>query len=192
MKNQLKILRHFIENKDKEFTIKQVSEELKLNYRIAYQETMALDEKKLVRIKKIGNSNICSFNYIFNEMVLQVENTRKDELLKNKSLKIIYKRIREIQNPLYILLIFGSYSTKTQTRHSDIDICLISDSKEIKRKVKDVLELVPLNIHFLDFTTKEFISMLNTRKRNVGHEILENNVILRGAEEFYELVNYAK
>jgi len=190
MKNVLKILKHFMDNKDKEFTMKQVSEELKINYRIAYQEIKNIEEKKLVKIKKIGNSNICSFNYAFNELSMQAEAIRMEELLKDKNLKVIHKRIMETEYPFYILLVFGSYSSKTRTKNSDIDICLISDSKAITNRIHSILEQIPLNIHFIYFTSKEFISMLGTRKPNVGHEILKNNVILKGAEEFYDMVNY--
>ena len=192
MKNILKILKHFMENKGKEFTIKQVSEKLKINYRIAYQEIKNLEQKKLIEIKKIGNSNACSFNYVFNELSMQAEAIRKEDLLKNKNLKVIYKRIMELKHPLYILLVFGSYSGKTQTKNSDIDLCLISDSKTIKKGISSILEQIPLDIHLVCFTPNEFISMLSIRKPNVGHEILKNNVILKGAEEFYGLVNYVE
>ena len=192
MKNVLKILKHFMENRDKEFTMKQVSEELKINYRIAYQEIKTLEGKNLIKIKKIGNSNVCSFNYAFNELSMQAEAIRKEELLKDKNLKVIHKRIMETEYPFYILLVFGSYSSKTRTKNSDIDICLISDNETVKKSISSILEQIPLNIHFIDFTPKEFISMLGIRKPNVGHEILKNNVILKGAEEFYEMANYVK
>lgn len=190
MKNVLNILKYFMENKDKEFTMKQVSEELKINYRIAYQEIKTLEGKNLIKIKKIGNSNICSFNYAFNELSMQAEAIRKEELLKDKNLKVIHKRIMETEYPFYILLVFGSYSSKTRTKNSDIDICLISDNETVKKSISSILEQIPLNIHFIDFTPKEFISMLGIRKPNVDHEILKNNVILKGAEEFYEMANY--
>ena len=60
MNNQTKILIHLLNNKEIQFTINQISKDLKINYRIAYQETKKLEEENLIKIQKAGNSNLCS------------------------------------------------------------------------------------------------------------------------------------
>ncbi len=192
MNNNLTVLKLFVDNKDKTFTIKKVSEALRINYRIAYEEVMRLEKEDLLKITKAGNSKICRFNYKYCSKIVEIEDVRKAELFKNKNIKLIYKRIKEIKNPFYTLIIFGSYANKTNTKHSDIDLCLITDNKEINREVDSILSITPLNIHFNDFNSEHFLSMLKSKELNVGNEIFKNNIILYGIESFYELVNNVK
>jgi len=192
MDNQQKILRFFIEHREEAFTIKKAAESLNMNYRIAYTGITGLEKEQLIRMTKLGNSNQCVFNYHFDEKIVAVENVRKKELFKNSDIKLIYKRIKEIKNPFYILLVFGSYANKSQSRHSDIDLCLITDNKNIKEKVNQIISITPIDIHLVDFSSEEFIDMLSNIEPNVGHEIVKNNIILSGIENFYELVNYVK
>ena len=192
MKNNIKILKFFVENKNKQFSIKSISDTLKINYRIVYEEVLNLKKENLIKIEKKGNNNLCTFDYNYNSNVLHVEEIRKNELFKNKDIFLIYKRIKEIKNPFYILLIFGSYSNKTATKSSDIDLCLITDNKNIKDSVQSILNITPVKVHFNEFTTNEFVSMLKEREENLGHQIVNNNIILYGIESFYELVKYVK
>lgn len=181
-----------MENREREFTIKGISQNLGMNYRIAFEETKALEEKNAIKVRRAGGANLCSFSYIFSGLTFQAEEARKEALLENKNIKVIYKRIKEIPDPFYILLVFGSYAAKTQKKSSDIDLCIITDSTPVKNKAKSIIEQIPLSVHLLEFTKDEFVSMIGARKPNVGHEIAKNNVILKGAEEFYELMNYAE
>ncbi len=191
MKNRLKILIFLMENRDRKFTINEISEKMGMNYRIAHEEATALGEMHAIKIEKAAGANFCSFSYNLSALSFEAEEERKDSILKNKNLKIIYKRLKEIQDPFYILLLFGSYARKNETKNSDIDLCLITDSAFVKERAKSIIEQIPLNIHLMDFTKDEFLSMIRTRNPNVGHEIVKNNIILKGVEEFYELVNYA-
>ena len=83
MNNKLKVLKLFVDNKDKKFTIKKASEALKINYRIAYEEIIDLEKESLIKIAKIGNSKMCEFNYKFNSKLVEIEEVRKIETLKN-------------------------------------------------------------------------------------------------------------
>ena len=90
------------------------------------------------------------------------------------------------------MLIFGSYSNKSATKSSDIDLCLITDNKNVKEHIHSILSITPVKLHLNEFTLSEFVSMLKEREENLGHEIVNNNIILHGIEGFYELVKYVK
>ena len=96
-----------------------------------------------------------------------------------------------MKNPFFVFLVFGSYAKKNQKKGSDIDICLITDDKKINSKIHQIIGLIPLDIHLLDFTVDDFIKMLKTKEDNVGKEIMKNNIILYGIENFYELIKNA-
>ncbi len=192
MNNNLRILKLFVDNKDQTFTIKKVSETLKINYRIAYQETMKLGKEELLKIEKIGNSNNCHFNYRYHSKIVEIEQIRKEDLYKNKDIKLIYNRIKEIKSPFYSLILFGSCINKKNTKESDIDLCLITDSQEINKQVHAILTVTPLNIDLQEFTSGEFLQMINRKEFNVGNEIVKNNIVLYGIESFYKLINNVK
>ncbi|OGY44074.1 MAG: hypothetical protein A2729_00025 [Candidatus Buchananbacteria bacterium RIFCSPHIGHO2_01_FULL_39_14] len=189
MNNNLNVLKLFVDNKDKSFTIKHAAATLNINYRIAYEEIMKLEAEKLINIIKYGNANVCRFNYKYSSKIIEIEEVRKNELFKNKDIKLIYKRIREIKNSFYCLILFGSYANKKNKKSSDIDICLVTDNEQIHKQVSSLIEITPLNIHLQEFNTIQFISMLKSKEFNVGNEIIKNNIVLHGIENFYEMVN---
>lgn len=191
MKNHTKIIRFLIEHQEKPWTIRAISKNLKINYKIAYEEVHKLATENIITINKLGNSNQCTFNYVFNEKTLAAEEMLKNSLRKTGNIKVIYDRISEIKNSFYILLIFGSYAKHKATRNSDIDICLITDNEEIRGKIASILHTVAFQTHLVEFSAAEFQSMLKTTAFNVGKEIVKYRVILKGAEDFYYLINHA-
>ncbi|MBI2124205.1 nucleotidyltransferase domain-containing protein [Candidatus Pacearchaeota archaeon] len=192
MNNNLKVLKLFVGNKDKSFTIKKAAEALKINYRIAYEEIMKLEKEGLIKIAKHGNSKVCSFNYKYHSKIVEIEEVRKQELFKNKDIKLAYKRIKEAKSPFYCLVIFGSYANKINQKGSDIDLCLITGNQKINKEVQSILSITPINIHLHEFSSQHFLAMLKSKELNVGNEILKNNIVLHGIEAFYEIVNNVK
>jgi len=190
MNNNLTILKFFVEHKDGKFTIKKVSETLKINYKIAYEEILDLEKEGLIKVFKQGNSNICAFNYKYDSKLVEIEEARKEKL--SKDIKLIHDRIKEVKSPFYSLVLFGSHANKTDNKNSDIDLCLVADNKSVNKQVGDMLSITPLNIHLQEFTSEEFLQMLKSKESNVGNEIVKNNIILSGMEAFYELVNNVK
>ena len=188
MNNQIKILQLFIENLQQTFTINQISKELSINYRIAFEETKKLEKENLIKISKIGNANHCSFKYNFNEKIFAAETIRKNKLLKNKNLKVLYNKLSGI-NQQFILLLFGSYVKKTHTKHSDIDLLLITNNK---KPIEQELELLPLKIHLTSITYKDFMIMLKTKEITVVSEAIKKNIILFGIGDYYRLLKNAE
>lgn len=192
MKNNLKVCKLFVDNKDKTFTIKKAAEFLKINYRIVYEEIMELEKERLIKITKQGNSNVCAFNYAYHPKIVEIEELRKQEAFKDKDILLICKRIKEVKSPFYCLILFGSYANKTNKKGSDIDLCLITDEEQVNKNVQSMLSITPLNIHLQDFTSEHFLLMLKSKEPNVGNEILKNNILLYGIESFYEMIQYVK
>lgn len=185
---QTKILRFLIENRKKDFSINEIAKRINSDYKLIYINVEKLEKAGLISVKKLGNRNQCEITDNFNFQVLKVEEEKKRDLLKNQNFKIINERLKQIKNPFFIFLVFGSYAKKTQKKGSDIDLCFITDDKKINGKIHQIVNLLPLDIHLLDFTVEEFQKMLKTKEDNVGQEIIKNNIILYGKENFYGLI----
>jgi len=188
--SNIRILMFLIGNKEKKFTIKQISENTKINYRIAYEQIMKLEKEELVKVTPIGNSKMCEFTNTFNSHVYEAEYQRKEDLFKNKDFRVIHNQLSELNFP-FILLLFGSYAKGTQTKNSDIDLLLISKDEE-EKIINNKLNLLPHNIHLTQVTYEAFIRMIKSKDFSVVSEAIKNNIILIGVEDYYKLLKNAR
>lgn len=192
IKHNIRIIQLFLSNKKKEFTIRAIAKETSIEYKAAYFAIQELIEQGIVNAKKAGQSTLCSLNTkVFNRIIFQAEEERKEELLKNKDIASLNSYFKEIKNPFFILLLFGSYAKKAERKKSDIDLLLITDIEAVKKEIYEKSKLIPLDIHLIDFSSKEFLSMLKTTEFTVGKEAFYNNIILFGIEDYYGLIQHA-
>src|SRR3989344_5596616 len=183
-----KILRHLIENKEKPKTIREISRDLKVDYKNIFQAINVLQD--LIIKKKIGNLNLVEIKLAPSIEIFSIENKRTKQFLEdNKNLKLIKEDIISVNYPFFIVLIFGSYVKKTKTEKSDTDLCIISDSELKTKELLSKLSLLPLKLEIHDFKINEFESMLETKKENIAKEITKNNIILYGIESYYNLIS---
>ncbi len=191
MNNQTKILRCIVEREGVPQTILSIAKQLHINYRTVFEDVKRLEEEGVLRLLKVGSANLCSYTYIFNEKTVKLERWRRDLLLKNKNVRVLYDRLNEIKNPLFVAVIFGSHAKGSVGKQSDIDLCIITDSAEIQKNVENIVRTIALPVHLLCFSVKEFVSMLKTTDDTVGKEITKRNIILKGIEPLYEVIRYA-
>jgi len=184
-----KILKFLIENKESPHPIMEISKKLKADYKNTYNIINELSLKIISR-EKIGNTSPIKINLKISREIYNLEEKRTGEFLsKNPKLRLIQRDIEEIGYPFMIVLIFGSYVKKTKTKNSDVDICIISDSKEKTKRLIQSLNLLSLNLEIHEFTTNEFISMIEKTQNNLGHEIVKSNIILYSIENYYNLIS---
>lgn len=183
-----KIIKYLLENKDLKVSIRKISKNLKSDYKNIFN---AIDKiSHLISKEKIGNTNLIGIKLIPNKDIYSVEEKRTRQFLeKHKKLNLILEDIRMLNYPFLVVLIFGSYVKKTETKKSDVDVCIISDSKEKTKELISKLGLIPLPLEIQNFSFNEFESMLRTKENNLSDEIIKNNIILYGAENYYNLIS---
>ncbi len=188
LKPKEKLIKHLIEHKEQQ-SIRAISEATLIDYKNTYNIINEL-YPQLISKEKIGNTNLIKLNIIPNQDIYYVEDKRTEEFLSaNPKLRLIQKDIEEIKYPFMVVLISGSYAKKAETGKSDIDVCLISDNKEKAKKLIQSLNLLSLKLEIHEFTTGEFVSMIKKMQNNLGHEIVKNNIILYGIENYYNLIS---
>jgi predicted nucleotidyltransferase len=184
-----KILKHLIENKNPT-SIREASSATAIDYKNAYNYVGDLTASGAIIQRPLGNFTSLSINMSPNQEIYSVESKRTKEFLSNNpKLSLVLEDIVNLNYPFLIILIFGSYAKNTSTKHSDIDICIISDNKDKTKELQGKLNLLSLNIELHEFTTKEFVSMLEKTANNLGHEIVKSNIILYGIESYYNLIS---
>lgn len=186
------ILTFLLSHKNTEFTIRSISRNISVDYKTVHGVIQSLIKVNLIQAKKIGQNVLCGINSKeFNADIFRAETLRREILLKNKDLASMYSYFKDITDPFFILLLFGSYASGKNKKGSDIDLMLITDSEDIKKRINSKITLIPLEIHLTIFNSQEFCSMLKTTTFNVGREVFYNNVILCGIEDYYRLVQNA-
>src|SRR3989344_1784532 len=185
-----KVLKHLIENKEKTFSINEISKALKIDYKLIHTNVNKLLKEESIKVEEFGNTRRCSFVNAFNEDIYIAENDRQRNLLRNKDFLLIYYKLREI-NKQFILLMFGSQVKGTATKHSDIDLLMISD-EEVAKEVDRKLNLLPYKIHLTPISYEGFVRMTKSKEFTVVSEAIKKNIILIGIEDYYRLLSNAK
>ena len=190
MKTELKIIKYFVENK-KPKTIREIAKQIKADYRITYIAIQRLIEKNVINVQTVGKSSLCRLDEkYYGIRIYEAENERKENILKNKNINQLYKEIMsKVKTSSFILLLFGSYAKRKQTKSSDIDLLFISNESGFETRISDILSLLPLKTHAMAFTEEEFIRMKDSKKSNVIQEAIESNIILYGIEAYYRIKN---
>ena len=190
METELKIIKYFIENK-KPTTIRGIAKKIRSDYKITHIATQRLIEKNILKVQTVGKSSLCRLDEKYYGLgIYEAENERRENILKHKNINQLYKEIMsKVKTSAFILLLFGSFAKRKQTKSSDIDLLFISNENLFESKISDILSLLPLKTHALVFTEEEFIRMKDSKKSNVIQEAIEINIILYGIEAYYKLKN---
>lgn len=186
------IVRCLLENNEKELNILSIAKSVKMNYKNVFDIVKRLEKERLVTLKKFGSSNKVTINKIIHPLIFEAEYARRNSTLRDKNILVMLNQIKkDMESSLYILLLFGSYAKKTQTKVSDIDVMFIvpdNSLENFEKKVHQTTRLMPLPIHHMTFSESQFLDMIKTQEFNVGKEAMKNNVILYGIENYYELI----
>ncbi|HUS49964.1 MAG TPA: nucleotidyltransferase domain-containing protein [Candidatus Paceibacterota bacterium] len=190
MKTEKKIIKLFIEENQPK-TIREISKKIKSDYRITHTATQRLLEKNILLSQIVGKSILCELNEsYYGAEIYEAENKRKEYLLKNKDLKQLYREVlAKLKSAFFIFLVFGSHAKGKPTKSSDIDIIFISNENDFEEKIQNIVSLLPIKTHVLVFTEEEFMRMKDSKKSNVIKEVIKNNIILYGIENYYRLKN---
>ena len=120
-----------------------------------------------------------------------IESEKKQEFYeKNKNLIGPFQQLlKNINNEIKVILIFGSFASDTKTKDSDLDILFLT-SKETE---KDILKK-EIERSFITFRNEisPRIDTLNNFHKNINNDIyqtiIKNHVVIKGNLEFIELI----
>ncbi|MBD3163846.1 hypothetical protein GF323_01490 [Candidatus Woesearchaeota archaeon] len=187
-KNEIKVLKLLMAKIRKELTISDISRLLKQKYAQTYLIVKKLMAKKLVKVKKIGKSNVVLLDFnTFKPDYIIAEIERLKDKLKNKDILLVYESVKDLDIG-NICILFGSYASGKQKKSSDIDLLFIvnEDISRFERKAKNSLSHYNADINVI--TKESLFEMWSSNKLNVGNEVLENHIILYGSEQFIALL----
>lgn len=189
---ETRVLRHLLENRGKELSIRQIAHATKTDYKNIYLAIKRLEQEKAVNIGMFGHSKRVSLSTRLSAKLMQAEMERRDAILANKNIAVMLDQLkRDLGTSLYILLLFGSYAKGNQGKGSDIDLMfIVPDGKEdeFEKAVHASLAILPMPVHPLTFTESQFRQMVFSKEQNVGKEAAACNIILHNIESYYQVI----
>jgi hypothetical protein len=174
MKTKTKIIKAFLDGNES-MTIKDMARTIEADYRITHTAAKRLLDSKIIKSDKVGNSILCRLNqeYCGAEIYL-AEDDRKMQLLQDKNLKQLYKDVMSnIKTTMFVMLFIPAFN-----KVRGINLIFISNEPNFRQKVKQVLDLIPLQTSVEILTEQEF--------KKVKHDF-RKYVILHNIESFYLL-----
>jgi predicted nucleotidyltransferase len=200
----VKIMGLMRKNLDKGLTILEISRQLKIGYRPAYNHINSMGKEGIIKIERIGNAKYCLLNlgnHKCRHLLGEVDALKKDGIYKENPKmgavieSLILKLTREFISDIHSIILFGSHAKKTATKVSDIDLLfIVTDLKN--KKLRENIEQESASYHYshniiispLITDINEFKKMLKAGELNIGIEARAYGISLYGSEMFWRLV----
>lgn len=195
------ILQLYLSNPKAEFTIRQISQKLKIAYSHVYERMSGFIKQEIFIAKRVGKANLCTLN--LKNPTLPTKMTQvsalecKDFLNKDpvsaKLLNEFISKVGEKTNfSLYSVILFGSFAKGTNHHKSDIDILILVSSKDefddiIHQECGSLEMRYGRDINPVIMTPQMYLEMMQSAGENVGKQALKNKIILSGGEKYWQL-----
>jgi hypothetical protein len=183
------VIRFLIGRGEERTSINQLSRGLGMDYKNAYGIVKRLSREGLILLERFGNTINCTVNKKPHPLIFRAEYERRDDLLKNRDLRVLHERLDSLPFS-FIALVFGSWARGRARKGSDIDLMAVCE-KAREKEVEGVVSLLPLDIHLVTLGYDEFLGMKKSREFSVVSEAMKGNVILIGIEDYYRLIRDA-
>jgi|SRR3989344_431563 len=175
------ILENFATDYNKKIYGRDVAKKLKMNQKTVSNILNKLEKENILKFSFEGKNKYYYLNNLdqnIKEIIKLIEISRKIKFIeKYKSFKDLFNKLESrIEG---IIGIFGSYANFSANKKSDLDVLIIGENREIK----DLEQLYNIKINIVKIDKYKF-----DKGDTLIREIIKNHVILKGVEQFIELI----
>src|SRR3989344_7053846 len=186
----LKILSMYATDYNADYSIKEITDKLGINYSNGFKRVKILAEKEILLIGKQGQANRIKLNLNSIEAIQLISFVEEQESskLRNTNLIQITKEAILI-DPLVCIGLFGSSASGTARKDSDWDLFAITEKKI---EISKLMSKFPFmrNIHLQVFNADEFKDNLVSAEEHVVKHIIRNKRIIHNPYPFYGIIYY--
>lgn len=177
----LDILENFADDYNKRIYGREISKKNNMNQKTVSNILNNLEKEHILKFSIEGKNKyyfLNKSNINIKEIIKLMEINRKIKLIEK------YKKFRDLFNKIEsrtegILIIFGSYSNFSSNEKSDLDILIMGKNKDFK----DLEQLYNIKINVVKINKKMF-----NKNDILIKEIIKNHIVLKGIEEFIDLI----
>lgn len=185
--NEVLVLTHLLTHPDTHPSTRQIAKSLAVNYRTAHQAVANLEHEGAITVQRLGNRNVIRLSGALTPTVYATEYSRTQQALTNAKIQAVY-RVAKRFIPFSFAALFGSYAKGSSTKHSDIDLCFVSDDTNTVQEVRRAIRRLPLPVELHVFTSAQILQMLDKRSDNIAHHIRDHHILLTGTQAFFEVM----
>ena len=152
-------------------------------------------KQNLLILKRKGNMNTYLLNLRNPCLVQTLQYIEAQKSFGFPRLDEIIEAIDAIPLKTYCLLVFGSYAGANQTKGSDLDVCILAESKAAEKSIRPHFNEIKLNYpvtideHYITFD--DFVNMLLADEENLGKQIFRKHKIFFNPDIYYRLIKEA-
>ncbi len=177
----LEILEEFSSDYSRKFYGRQIAKKLKMNQKTVANMLNKMEKEHVLKFSTEGKNKYYYLNRFspkIKDIIKIIEINKKIRFLENNSrLKDLFDKLE--QRTQGLLIVFGSYANNKETESSDLDIFVIGKISD----VNDLQSTYNIKINIIKSEKSKF-----NRDEPFIKEIIKNHVILKGIEEFIELI----
>jgi predicted nucleotidyltransferase len=171
----------------KEMTIKEIQKRVNYSYERVNTSLKELEKKKIIFSKTIGKTLTYTADYDHLCLRFAFNRYMTERIIKlSERHLLIYKSLKEISNETFgIVILFGSYSKGNETKNSDIDLMVISDSqKQAEESVNKIKSTRGFNIT-LAFVKKTEFSKIKKENSELWEDIKNYSIVFNSQDIYY-------
>lgn len=169
-----------------EYNSRNISPKVGLTHSGAFRALKKLEEKEIVKPRRVGKAVIYSLN-LENPLTLkEIETALTIESLKHR---MWIEEFKKLEGKAKFVVLFGSI-LRNEKEARDIDLHVVADKKqyhEIKKIIEERNKILPKPIHLVFQTPADFKTDIK-RKYKVTIEIIKTGIVLFGQDEFRKMV----
>jgi len=170
-----------------EMTINKIMERCGYSYERVNTSLKELENKKIVKSKKVGKTLVYIADYfnLYLKLAFYHYMTERKIEFGNKYL-LIFKSMKEISGGvLGIILLFGSYSKGGETKSSDIDIMVVSNHlKQIEERINKIKSTRGYNIALANIKITEF-PKIKKENPELWTDLKNYAIVFNGQDTYY-------
>jgi len=178
---EIDILEAFSSDYSRKVYGRDIAKKLKLNQKTVSNILAKLEKEDILKFSQEGRNKyyfLNKFNPDIKEIIKVIEISRKIKFLKkNAKLRGLFDNLEK--NSEGVFAVFGSYAKGENTKNSDIDIFSLGKTPEIEKLEKSY----NVKINIIRSSKAKF-----DKNENIIKEIIKNHIILKGIEEFVDLI----
>lgn len=180
-KKEIDILEEFSSDYSKKIYGRNIAGKLKMNQKTVSNILKKFEKENMLKFTSEGKNKyyfLNKFNPRIKDIIKLIEIAKKIKFLeKRKNLGGLFS---DLENRTQgIAIIFGSYANYSANLKSDLDVFVIGKIKD----VNDLEKIYNIKINIIKSVMKKF------NKQDIFiKEIIKNHIILKGVEEFIELI----
>ncbi|MBI4981261.1 nucleotidyltransferase domain-containing protein [Candidatus Woesearchaeota archaeon] len=191
MENTLRIISLLEKDIFQEVSLHQMSKRIDLDYKTIRKTVQQLIAGKIL-IKEIkGKAHFVSLNLDYSDVKTYLSfaayYNQRAYFQKVTPLGYLYEEVKKLNLQDSCLVLFGSHVLNKQTKSSDVDLLLITNSKTASAKIKSLLLNYNIKNDLNILTFKQYQKALFSRGFNLVNQVLNKHIILKNPELYWEL-----